>query len=149
VIAKFEIKVPAVAALQLISLFSAPWHVAAAECWSGGREPLTSQERETSDYMQPFAPDAPWKELASGTEAFRVFTAFILRASDDDLKELLTGLREHHIALAVELDILVKTARCGQAIRGYGDADEVESVCKRIQKLGSQIAYAEMTTPVG
>ena len=128
---------------------------AAADIWMGSIEPAKRsqmQEQEglkgPSDYMDLFRPDAPWSSAASGLKALKISTAFGLQSTDDDFQRMINDLKRRHIALAVELGVLVGSERCGRTFEGYRAPNTVEALAKRVKKFGGQLDYVAMDEPV-
>jgi hypothetical protein len=76
------------------------------------------------------------------------------QASDEQLHEVIDGLRAKHIALA--LDMLPLTGRgervaprgCGLQVEGYASALQSVSVAKRFKALGADVVYLDMDEPL-
>jgi hypothetical protein len=125
----------------------------AADVWLIGVDPETQKARhvsEPADYMDLFKPDAPWKKAAAGLAAFKFGTRFVLQSDEADLRAIIEDLKRRHIAFAVELGVLEShgPGSCGFGVEGYGNANTVESVAKRVKALGGQIDYVAMDEPV-
>jgi hypothetical protein len=119
--------------------------------WLGGEDPVVQKDKHKSqpaDYMDMFKPNAPWSVAASGLTAFKISTQLVLRGSDEQLQTVIDGLKNRHIALAIELGILTATDRCGKGTEGYGSPATVEAVVKRIKSLGGQLDYVAMDEPI-
>jgi hypothetical protein len=150
------------AGAALLAMVGAPMRLAAEpnrgqdrapEVWLAGVDPTAQQARhvtEPADYMDLFKPDAPWKNAASGLAVFKVGTRFALHADDAELRTMIDDLKRRHIAFAVELGVLESSGpgSCGYGVEGYGNANTVESVARRVQKLGGRIDYVAMDEPV-
>jgi hypothetical protein len=119
--------------------------------WFGGVDPVVQQDRHTNapaDYMDLFKPDAPWSDAAAAVKVFKISTQLVLRGTDEQLQAVIEGLRSRHIALAIELGVLVYSDRCGRGTEGYGAPLAVETVAKRITALGGRLDYVAMDEPV-
>ncbi len=141
----------AVALMLGLSVKAAP--ALATDVWLIGVDPQTQKARhvtEPADYMNLFRPDAPWKKAASGLAVFKFGTRFVLQSDDAQLKTVIDDLKRRHIAFAVELGMLESNGpgSCGFGVEGYGNANTVESVAKRVKALGGQIDYVAMDEPV-
>lgn len=139
--------------MLLASLFNGLAQPAAAgDVWLSAIDPVVQKEQKHNDtpkdYMDLFRPDAPWARAASGLRAFKISTQFGLRSTDDQLRTLIDGLKRRHIALAVELAMLVGTERCGITVEGYASPNGVETLARRINKFGGEIDYVAMDEPV-
>jgi hypothetical protein len=100
------------------------------------------------DYMDLFKPGAPWTVGAAGTTAFKISTQLVLRGTDEQLRTVFAGLKARHIALAIELGVLVNSDACGKGTEGFGSPAAVETVAKRIKSLGGELDYIAMDEPV-
>jgi hypothetical protein len=123
----------------------------ARQFWFGGVDPVVQGDRHVdypADYMDLFKPDAPWSAGASGTTAFKISTQLVLRGSDEQLRTVFAGLKARHVALAIELGVLVYSDACGKGTEGFGSPPAVETVAKRIKNLGGELDYVAMDEPV-
>ena len=119
--------------------------------WFSGVDPVVQGDRHVDmprDYMDLFRPDAPWAVGASGTTAFKISTQLVLRGTDEQLRTVFDGLKQRHIALAIELGVLVNSEACGKGTEGFGSPPAVETVAKRIKSLGAELDYIAMDEPV-
>jgi len=142
-----------VASALMLGLLAKAASTSAADVWLSGVDPEAQKGRhvtEPADYMDLFKPDAPWKNAASGLDVFKVGTRFALHADDAELRTMIDDLKRRHIAFAVELGVLESSGpgSCGYGVEGYGNANTVESVARRVQKLGGRIDYVAMDEPV-
>lgn len=121
------------------------------EIWFSGVDPVVQGDRHVDtpkDYLDLFKPDAPWSAAAAGTTAFKISTQLVLRGTDEQLRTIFAGLRQRHIALAIELGVLVNSEACGKGTEGFGSPPAVETVAKRIKSLGGELDYVVMDEPV-
>lgn len=122
------------------------------EIWFGGVDPVVQKDRHIdypADFMELFQPRAPWAVAASGTQVFKISTQFILRGTEDQIRTLVVGLRQRHIALGVELGLLeARAGDCGAGSEGYGSPLAVEALAKRLSGLGGQLDYVDMDEPI-
>ncbi len=101
------------------------------------------------DYYDLFAPGAPWARAAARVKAFEVSIQVLGTASDADLKKMFDGLRERHIALA--LDMLPLTGgpdRCGFHVEGYSAAGQSITIARRVKSLGGEPQFYDMDEPL-
>ena len=122
------------------------------QIWLAGEDPVVQKDKhkdQPADYMEMFKPGAPWGTAASGLTAFKVSTQFVLRGTDEELKAVIKGLRERHIALAIEAGLIDGPGAndCGMSVEGYSNHGSTEVGAKRIKNLGGQIDYIAMDTP--
>jgi hypothetical protein len=94
-----------------------------------------------------FNPDADWKMVASHTSAIQFPSPVILNWKDEDLIRVFRNLAEHHIGLALEFRVLVRSDQCPQMTKGYSEAGEAEKILERIQRLGGDVKYLVMENP--
>jgi hypothetical protein len=144
-------RVSCFSALMLMLSASVDAQTTTPAIWLGGEDPVVQSDKHKSqpaDYMDLFKPDAPWSVAASGLTAFKISTQLVLRGTDGQLRTVIDGLKNRHIALAVELGVLTASDRCGKGTEGYGSPAAVEAVAKRIKSLGGQLDYVAMDEPV-
>jgi hypothetical protein len=99
----------------------------------------------STDYMALFSAKSP-DAIVSKINVFKVYGQFIHWASDDDLRHVLSELKQRHIALALETGLLTATDRCGRGVEGYDGPDAIKLV-QRIAQLGGELAYITMDEP--
>ena len=79
--------------------------------WLGGMDPGNRSRRfpdkVPSDLYAMFSPGAPWQRLSAGLQAFKLAPNTVLSGSREDLMRVFAGLRQRHIALAMEAGWLV------------------------------------------
>ena len=124
---------------------------AEAGVWLSGDDPVVQAQKHKqtpADYMSLFEPNSPWSNAAGTVTAFKISHQFALRASDEQLKTLITDLKRRRIALAIELGILVGSQRCGMAVEGYAMPAAVETAAIHIQKAGGQLDYIAFDEPI-
>ena len=110
-----------------------------ASVWLSGDDPIVQVQKHKQtpgDYLSLFAPDSPWATAAGEIAAFKISQQFALRAPDDQLRTIIADLKRQHIALAIELGVLVGSPRCGMGVEGYATPAAVETVAIHIQKAG-------------
>lgn len=122
----------------------------AAAIWVGAEPPEWRAVRGwgPSNYMDLFTPGAPWNRVAAATQAFFLTEWFVLRAPDADLARVIAGLKERHIAIAMQLVPLVARSTCGRAVESYGSPRDAMAAALRIRRLGGVLAYARMDEPL-
>jgi hypothetical protein len=142
---------PALALLAFTINASAQHASQGRQFWFAGVDPVVQGDRHVNypaDYMDLFKPEAPWSVGASALTAFKISTQLVLRGSDEQLSSVFAGLKARHIALAIELGVLVNSDACGKGTEGFGSPPAVETVAKRIKSLGGELDYVAMDEPV-
>lgn len=130
--------------------WGAAWTATAGtDVWLAPLDPLTRPFNGThgsADYFDLFRNDARWPATAARVKVFKIYPQLILEASDDAISHVLTGLRNRHIALALEFGVLTDTT-CGRGVEGY-DGEELVKVAQRIKRLGGTLEYLAMDEPL-
>jgi hypothetical protein len=107
------------------------------------------------DFMNLFQPSAPWLQAASHVQIFKLYPQFVNSASDADLQTVIAGLRQRHIALAIEYGLLNrndpvlcggKGTQCG-LVEGF-DGEILANALARINNLGGNLQYVAMDEPM-
>jgi len=91
--------------------------------WLSGVDPVVLHDRDKNatdnDFMALFKSGSSWARASARTQVFKVSTQFLHRSSDEQLATVVQYLRSHHIALALEAEIMVTSVRCGNGIPGF------------------------------
>jgi hypothetical protein len=99
--------------------------------------------------MSLFEPGAEWMRAASKVKVFKLSTAFVMKASDADLTQVLDNLRQREIALAVEIGLLPGSREtCGAGVEGFSARRTAGAAAERIKRLGGTLDYAAMDEPL-
>jgi hypothetical protein len=144
------LKIGAVAAV--CATFAANGGAAAgsAQIWLGGVDPIVLASMEpngTSDFMDLFAPQAPWSRAASQVKVFQASTQFFSKAPDQMLTRMFEDLKRRHIALSLSALILSGDGQCGEGVEGYSAPRQMLAIANRIKKLGGTLSYVAMDGP--
>lgn len=93
------------------------------------------------DYMQLFDDKPKWKKALSRVQVFQMTPLFPIRASDQDLIRLFSFLKQHHIALALNMGLIAnERGECGHG-EGYINPQEADLVIRRVKSLGGEPKY--------
>ena len=117
------------------------------ELWLSGLDTVTRaalSDGGPSDFLELFQPNSRWNAAASKVRVFKVSTQFLMRAPDEYLVTVFNGLRERHIALAVELGLLSGDGRCGVGMEGYSAPKTGEVLAERVRRLGGELSYVAL-----
>ena len=125
----------------------------AADIWLAGADPVlrhtSYKDDRPTDYMQLFQDNAPWENAARHVKVFKVYTQFVLGATDEQLAEMFANLKKQHIALAEETLMLpLGPNGCGMGVEGYLDPHGLQSAIERIKRLGGELRYVAMDEPL-
>ncbi len=137
------------AAALLAAAVTAPLPAAAAQFWLAGRDPVDQSVKGggPTDYMDLFAPGAAWTQAESRLSVFKVSAQFILRSSDDTLRAVVGSLHQHHVAFAVEMGAVLRSAECGGG-EGFAPPGLIDRVAGRLQRLGLGLDVWAMDEPL-
>jgi hypothetical protein len=100
---------------------------------------IPSTDAGPTDYMNLFAPGAPWPDAASHVSVFKIYAAPFGSQfgsfSDAQFQEMFSFLNQHNIALAIEFGPLTPSGRCGVGIEGF-EGNSVQTIVKTIKANG-------------
>ena len=139
-----------IAHLSFALLLLAGRPAVATEFWFSGEDPVTQKDKHRpgpADYMDLFAPGAPWQRAESRVSVFKFSAQLVLRGTDEMLRTIFAGLRQHHISPAVEMGAVLRGPECGGG-EGYAPPNLVDRVAGRLQRLGLTLDYWDMDEPV-
>ncbi len=91
-------------------------------------------------YLALFGPHDSWGYAAAATRVFGVFPQWIQFAPAADLKRQFMFLRQHHIALALKVEVLSAPGRDGK-VEGFAWPDihqNLRRIARRLQQVGGQ-----------
>ncbi len=138
---------PAVLALLTAGLLH-PAH--AARFWLAAEDPALARQKQMdvmADYMDLFAPGAPWQKAAQRLSVFKIFAQTVLFEPDDVLRTIFTDMRRRHIAVAIEMGAVLRTDECGGG-EGFAPARLVDRVAGKLRRLGLVLDVWAMDEPV-
>ena len=122
----------------------------ATQFWFAGEDAVTKLDKHRpgpQDWVTLFAPDAAWRKAASQVAVFKFSAQMVLRGRDEDLRAMYGWLRQHHIAVAVEMGSVLRSAECGGG-EGYGPPGLIDHVAGRMQRLGLTLDDWTMDEPL-
>ncbi len=138
----------AAALIAFLDFISLPVH---ANVWLSGVDPIVLHDRNKNaadnDFMELFKPGVSWASAAH-VQVFKVSTQFLHRSSDAQLTTVVQYLRSHHIALALEAEIMVTSVRCGNGIPGFTTTNVIHKAVDRVRSVGGQIDYVAFDEPI-
>lgn len=130
--------------------------VSAQEIWYSPSDHLPRLQGRVygPDFMQLFAPAAPWAETQRHIQIFVLNPRFPLAASDQDLRTVFDFLNQHKIALAVAMNMVgapqnlpPEQGGCGYNTEGITKAGLPKALAERVKRLGGRIHYIAMDEP--
>ena len=118
----------------------------ATEYWLGGLGPV---QKGPSDYMDLFAPNAPWQRGASRLSAFKIAAGTVLLGSDGMLRSIFDSMHQRHVAMAIEMGAVLQqpSETCGGG-EGYMQPGVVQKIGTRLRSLGLTLEYMAIDSPV-
>jgi len=102
-------------------------------------------EAGSIDYFDLFTSSAPWGVAASHVSVFKIYPELLRDATDDQIRRLIAGLAERHIALALEAPVLVEPDRCDSATER---PHWVVGLVARLKRLGGNLRSFAMVGPL-
>ena len=101
-------------------------------------------------FMDMFNDLASWQVTASQSVGISVSEAFILQATDVQLKELFSFLNEHHLQLMMSANMIpIQANGVGNGdVEGFTTATALSNAVNRISELGGTLNVIGMDTPL-
>ena len=118
------------------------------EIWLAPFAPLSRPGDPRSgapDYFNLFDPGAPWDGTAAQVHVFELYRDQELLMSDEQLRAVIRGLADRHIALGLETNVLQATSTCAP---GVGKAAPITAEIERLKRLGADLRYLAMNEPL-
>lgn len=116
---------------------------------ASAQEILFSPKTGAIDFMELFAPNAPWRQAASQIAVLGVTGDVVNPSAHFDLPVILAALRERRIALTVgTLPLTGGPAACGFAVEGYSAPGQPLADAERFKAAGAQVRYFSMDEPL-
>jgi hypothetical protein len=101
------------------------------------------------DFMGLFATGAPWNQAAGHIKVIELSNAALSKAPEQDLQKVFAGLRERHIALALDmLPLKGSSSTCGYHVEGYSNPGQTLSFAQHVKALGGLPTYYDMDEPL-
>ncbi|MDI4640430.1 hypothetical protein K9U39_05615 [Rhodoblastus acidophilus] len=130
-------------------LLEPSWAASRPEIWfapaPGHTDPASGNSAGVSDYQKLFDPNADWRRAASNVRLFQFGVNYTRKASDDNFRQAIAFLKQHHIALAIGIGLLPSAAPCPH-LEGF-DTDQLR-IARHIESLGGQIDYVVADAPL-
>jgi len=102
----------------------------------------------SDDFMQLFAPDAAWAQTAGYIQVFKLYGGWVGHDSTDgQVRQALESIREHGLALAVEVGPLNPTSDCGLYVESFAGEEGIVRTIRRIKSLGGKLDLLAFDEP--
>lgn len=98
-----------------------------------------------ADYFALFDPASQWQRVASNVAVFQIYIDLLRRTPDAQIRKLVNALAERHIALAIEMPVLVDTGWCEP---GKEKSRWMLPLVMRLKRLGAKLQYLSMVGPL-
>jgi hypothetical protein len=98
--------------------------------------------------MDLFRANAPWSRAALIVKVFEVGPEFTMEAPDQMLLQVSSDLKRRGIALAIGAGWLPGSDMCGYHVEGFSHPGTAQSVARRFQGLGIDVAYVVFDEPL-
>lgn len=99
------------------------------------------------DYMGLFTNDAPWKNAQQHVQVFKLYQPWVINATDLELKQTVTYLNNHNIAIAMESGPLESNLNCGQGVEGFAGKKPTLYALDRIKEAGGAVRFITLDEP--
>jgi hypothetical protein len=120
-----------------------------------GQQIWLAPQAHSADIGAMFAPGAPWGQAAARTRVFELYgNPYIQPTPQPQINEIVAGLKQRNIALAVETGAINVGAKpappCGGIgrVEGYGPVPLHKLIARKIKAAGGVISYVSMDEPL-
>ncbi len=111
---------------------------------TGPGRPYTGSD----DFMQLFAPGAPWDRAAAHVQAFKLYGEWVAYdATEEELRTALAAIASRGMTMAVEMGPLDANDACGQGVESFAGIQEGELISRRIRDAGGVLQVIAMDEP--
>jgi hypothetical protein len=137
--------------LTLLSSLGVPARSASEQrFWFGPQDAVVQRLEHVAyptDYMQLFAPDAPWSTGAATLSVFKVSAQLVLSGTDAEIRTVFHDMERRHVAMAIEMGTVVRLDACGFG-EGYAPQGMADTIGRRLHDLGLHPTYIDADEPV-
>lgn len=99
------------------------------------------------DYLALWSADEPWAVAADHVRVFSIAETYVHHyATDDELRTIISGVKRHGMALALEVGPLPGSDTCGAGVEGFEGVYTLDQV-RRIQRLGGIVNLVALDEP--
>jgi hypothetical protein len=105
-----------------------------------------------ADFLELFAPNAPWVRVAGHTRVLGLYAGWIATVSNEVLQETVEFINAHNMQIEIEAPALQATASCGSGVEGYvpfGQSlhDFTLVYLQRLKAFGAQAPFIKVDEP--
>lgn len=101
-------------------------------------------------FMDLFGDPAAWQATAGASVGFVLTETFVLTATDQQLRQVLGFLSQHHLKLMmVTAMVPVQANGAGNDREGFTAGSTLSDAVRRISRLGGTLDYVAMDSPLG
>ena len=97
--------------------------------------------------MELFTEGAPWENAELHVQVFKLYENWIITATDYELKQTMTYLNNHGIAIAIESGPLDATTACGQGVESFNGRAASLYALDRIREAGGTVRFIALDEP--
>lgn len=115
--------------------------------WVSSRVWTIPGNTSISDAAQMFAPNSPWKQVASRTAVVILAPGDIQNGTDAQDARAFADLKQRHIALAFTTGLLRTTPACKETGEAYYSGHDLADFITKIKRLGGDLRYVSMDEP--
>ena len=104
------------------------------------------------DFLGLFQENAQWPKALARTQAFGMYSSWVVPASDQDLQTAVSFLNANNIGIEIEAPAMQALSTCGSGLEGYVPYPQtVETFTldylQRLQALGAQVTFIKVDEP--
>ncbi len=114
--------------------------------WFAPLPPLPGRTGST-DFMDQFAPGAPWTAAAGHIDVYKLYGEWVGDAGPDQLRTAVSDIARRGMVLAMEAGALTAQAGCGQGIEGFPGKSAGLDLARRIKVAGGRLAVLALDEP--
>jgi hypothetical protein len=98
--------------------------------------------------MELFNENAKWQNVTEKIQVFKLYGEWVAyQATEEELRIVVTSLKQRGLAIAVEAGPLNASPECGQNIEGFAGIEEGIHIANRIKNAGGTIHLIGMDEP--
>jgi hypothetical protein len=99
------------------------------------------------DFKELFHTPSQWQDVLAKISVFELTPRYAMVGSEQDLVQIFEFLHQHHIALAIGMQ-MVNAQNCGTNVEGMTGPGRAAAIAARIKRLGGDLRYVGMDEPM-